>query len=742
MTSTRRGSFWKAALALATVAAVAVLVAPVPGLAGEPAASAPQTQALADWSRDLWTTAKNGRSSQALDLIGSFPGPADSPAGAELMSVVERYRGNIEKRETARQARLAELDTDLAKSSEKGDLLAALRAAIETHTLSTDKAEVLARAPIQDLVAKAEESAKTAEAEGHWLDAHNLYNRLNLLYDEAGTYEENLRRLGQRLIMLRVYVPKRLHDMRSAQRVAEGEPALPPFNEVGEDWREKLKDVEEPMVYRSIQAAAQLHVDHVPMSQMLAGGYRAVRTLAATPDLAEAFAGLGDDAARNQFLKLIDDKLAALNDPAKPIDYAAMVASVRSLLTANSATVKIPVPAVLHEFANGAMGELDDFSSIIWPDELAQFERTTEGTFKGVGIQITLNDAMEIKVVTPLEGTPAAKAGIRPNDLIRKIDGDSTLGMNLSQAVERITGKEGSRVVLTIEREAAEAPLEFDLVRAEIPIYSVKGWLRDGPRETDWDYMIDRASRIGYARITQFTNRTTREFRAAVEEMAAAGAKGMVLDLRNNPGGLLSEAVGVVSQYVPEGVVVTQEDNQGRERERQSIIPGQASMADLPVVVLVNGGSASASEIVAGCLQDYHKAVIVGDRSFGKGSVQNVFGLGSKAAFKLTTQYYRLPGKDGQPGRLIHKRPKSTTWGIEPDVEVEMLPKQFSDAIQIRLDADIVEFDAQGNLVNRENRPDPTRLITEGLDPQLETALLLIQSQALGNTVGSRAALN
>ncbi len=738
--SIRRASFWPIACTLAAVALGGTLLAPAPVLARDRDNAAPQ--ALADWSRDLWTTAKSGRSSQALDLIGAFPGPANTPAGAELMSVVERYRGNIEKRESARRERLTELDADLVKAAEKGDLLAALRAAIETHTLSTEKREVLERDSIKDLVTKAEAAARAAELEARWLDAHNLYNRLHLLLEESGTYQVDLRRIGQRLMMLRLYVPRRLHEMRSAQRVAEGEPALPPFNEIGEDWRDKLKDVEEPMAYRSIQAAAQLHVDHVPMSQMLAGGLRAVRTLADTPDLSQAFPGLADDAARAQFLRHIDDKLETLKDPVRPLDYTAMVGSVRALLNSNAATVKIPVPAIVHEFANGAMGELDDFSSIIWPDELAQFERTTEGTFKGVGIQITLNDAMEIKVVTPLEGTPAARAGLRPNDLIRKIDSDSTLGMSLTQAVERITGKEGTRVMLTIEREGAEGPLEFDLVRAEIPIYSVKGWLRDGPRETDWDYMIDRASRIGYVRITQFTNRTTREFRSAIEEMLASGVKGVVLDLRNNPGGLLSEAVGVVSQYVPEGVVVTQEDNQGRERERQSIVPGQASLANLPVVVLINGGSASASEIVAGCLQDYHKAVIVGDRSFGKGSVQNVFGLGSKAAFKLTTQYYRLPGKDGQPGRLIHKRPKSETWGVEPDVEVEMLPKQFSDAIQIRLDADIVEFDAQGNLVNRDARPDPSRLITEGLDPQLETALLLIQSQVLANTVGSRASLN
>ncbi|MCA9311575.1 MAG: hypothetical protein KDA21_10245, partial [Phycisphaerales bacterium] len=199
-----------------------------------------------------------------------------------------------------------------------------------------------------------------------------------------------------------------------------------------------------------------------------------------------------------------------------------------------------------------------------------------------------------------------------------------------------------------------------------------------------------------------------------------------------NPGGLLDEAVNIVSLFVDgRQVVVTQRDAAGVARDVQKTRRGPVRIDDdIPVVVLVNGGSASASEIVAGCLQDYEKAVIVGERSFGKGSVQNVFPLSDdKARFKLTTQYYYLPS-----GRLIHRREGSATWGIEPDVEVEALPGQISDALALRQDADVIEFDNTGHPVQKEDLPDPTRLLTEGLDPQLETAVLLVKSQLVAGT--------
>ncbi len=724
---------------LACAASVVVLSLVVGVVRAQERPNAEATTALRDWSREVWAAAQTGKTSPAINLLERVPAQIEAAGAGDLALAVERYKGNIARRESDRVQRIEEVKADLEKHASENELLKALKSAIEWHTLATDKNDVIHSEKVRLLVDQAVADAKKAESKSDWLDAHALYNHLNVLFEEQRTYEADLRRLSQRLMMLRLYTPESLFQMRNAQRIAEGEEALPPYNKTGEDWREKLAGIEEPMLFRSLGSASVQHVDRVAMSKILVGAYRAVKTMLTTDHLSEAFPGIADANARGQFVRFLDERIASVLEKPEGWDYQDLREGYAAMRNMNASTVKIAPEALIHEFTNGGFGELDDFSAVIWPDEMEQFSRTTEGTFKGVGIQITLNEALELKVVTPLEGTPAARAGIRSGDLIRKVDGDSTLGMSLNQAVERITGPAGTPVTITIEREGVEEPIDYTLTRAEIPIYSVKGWRRTGAKETEWDWFVDRPNQIGYARITQFNTNTTQEMRAGLAAMMESGGlKGLILDLRGNPGGLLSEAVGVSSLFISDGTIVTQEDNQGAVREKQEATKGPR-IPEIPVVVLINGGSASASEIVAGALQDYREAILVGDRSFGKGSVQNVFVLGPKAAFKLTTQYYRLPGRDGQPGRLIHKRPESTHWGIDPDIEVEVLPKQFGEAFQLRQDADIVEFDDKGNLVERAERPDPSRLITEGLDPQLETGLLLIQSQVIPAIIGARA---
>jgi carboxyl-terminal processing protease len=528
--------------------------------------------------------------------------------------------------------------------------------------------------------------------------------------------------------MLRLYVPQRLHEMRNEQRVRDGEKNLPPYNALADVWDTKLEGVNQSLLIRALNIANQAQVDGADMAKMLSGGLRALRVLATTPDIAAAFPGLADEAARNEFVAAIDDEDRKLEGRVGRAGYFDLTQTLSRITRANTSTVKIPETALLHEFGNGAMETLDEFSSIIWPDELKRFQKSTQGRFIGIGVQISLDEAMNLQVVTPLEGTPAQRAGLRRNDLIKEIDGESTLGISTQQAVDKITGERGDPVTLTVERKGVDEPLKFTIVRDVIPVYSVKGWKRSGAHETDWDYFVDAENKIGYVRLTQFTEETTRELREAVRQMrAAGGVSGLILDLRFNPGGLLSEAVSVSSLFVGDGVIVSQHDAAGLEREAQRAIPGAAVFDDIPVVVLVNEGSASASEIVSGCLQDYSKAVIVGARSFGKGSVQNVYPLASgAAALKLTTQYYHLP-----KGRLIHRRDGMTRWGVEPDVVVPMFPQQIADALELRQDADVLPIDDKGQPEPDAKTPDPDRLLTEGIDPQLETGLLLLRTQTL-----------
>lgn len=724
-------------------------------LAGTPvSARAPGAEAggsIASWSASLWESALRREGQASLEMLKSPPVDIDSLGG--FRAEIERFKANLSASEGHRLERVALVRQRLEAASKKGDLLEGLRNAIELYTLERDKGAVVTDPLVKALEDEAIGKAREHEAAGRWLEAHGLFTRLHLLHETEGTYRDDLKRLSTRILMMRTYTPEALHEARNRQRVAEGEEPLPPYNDMGEQWQAKLAGVDERMVLQVIANASVNHVERTPLKDMLGGALKNIRTLATTGDLKAAFPGLGDELKRAAFVASLDAELARLEAEADRVDGYYLMSALRNVKKANEETVGLPIEALVHEFGNGATSALDDYSEIIWPDELASFSRTTTGEFSGVGIQITLDDAMQLKVVTPLEGTPAQKAGVRPNDIIRKIDGRDTTGIQLQQAVDRITGPLGSKVSLGLEREGEDGLIEVELTRAKIPVHSVKGWDRIGPGELDWEWFIDREHAIGYIRLTQFTKDTTADMRRALAQMKQSGGpKGLILDLRYNPGGLLEEAVNVSSLFLEEGVVVSQEDNKGQQTDVQRIRPGNsAPLQGVPVVVLINEGSASASEIVAGCLQDYGRAVIVGERSFGKGSVQQVFPLGGgAAAFKLTMQYYKLP-----KGRLVHRRDNAKTWGVEPDVKVEMLPRQVEQTLILRQDADLYTTDENGKRIEpmvralkpRKNpKPgdaedtkhwpvgpaDPDRLLNEGMDPQLETALLLVQARTLG----------
>jgi carboxyl-terminal processing protease len=400
---------------------------------------------------------------------------------------------------------------------------------------------------------------------------------------------------------------------------------------------------------------------------------------------------------------------------------------------------------MIHEFGNGAFGALDEFSQIIWPDELQRFKRMTEGSFTGVGIQIQLDEESQmIKVVQPLEGTPAQKAGVHAGDLLKKINDNSAVGLSLDQAIEQITGKRGTPVKLTVDRAGKD--VDFDLLRDTIPIRTAKGWKRTGESDTDWDYMVDKTTGIGYVRLSGFNDNTTEELHAAIRSMqqSPGGLNGIILDLRFNPGGLLTQAVSVANTFIADGKVVYTEGAGGTPGDiHYAEKEGQVVTTGIPIVVLVNDGSASASEIVSGAVQFYGKnnsinAIVLGHRSFGKGSVQNVIPLSMSTYMKLTKQYYHLPDK-----RIVHRKPGAKDWGVTPDLTVEMLPKQITDALTLRIDADTPPEGRINRKVEEGETalgdPEPDRLINEGFDLQLEAAVAILKAQAVAKMQQSTA---
>lgn len=301
---------------------------------------------------------------------------------------------------------------------------------------------------------------------------------------------------------------------------------------------------------------------------------------------------------------------------------------------------------LLNAAIRGMLYELDPHSAYLTPDQFEDLQTTTTGEFGGLGLEVTMEDGF-VKVVTPIDDSPAARAGIRAGDLILKIDDTFVKGLSLEEAVEKMRGERGSKVSLSVLSEGEEQPRTVVLERDRIKVQSV----RQDTLEPGY----------GYIRISQFQNNTGMETGKALEKLQGGGKlKGLILDLRNNPGGVLDGAVQVADLFLNNGLIVY---TQGRDEASRNDYRAHAGdrLQGLPLVVLVNGGSASASEIVAGALQDQGRAVIVGNRTFGKGSVQTVLPISGDSALKLTTARYYTP-----EGRSIQAE------GIVPDIKVEV----------------------------------------------------------------------
>jgi carboxyl-terminal processing protease len=326
---------------------------------------------------------------------------------------------------------------------------------------------------------------------------------------------------------------------------------------------------------------------------------------------------------------------------------------------------------------NGMLTSLDPHSNFLNSDEFQDMQSQTRGSFGGLGIEVTMENGV-VKVVSPIDDTPAAKAGVQAGDLIIAIDGKPIVNMSLNEAVDKMRGPVGSNITITIRRGDGE-PFDLNLARATIPVESVR-WRTEGD--------------VGYIRITSFTERTEDGLKrgiADIKKKLGNKLQGYVLDLRNDPGGLLDQAIATADAFLDKGEIVSTRSRKADQAQRYNATPGD--MADgLPMVVLINGGSASASEIVAGALQDHHRAILMGTQSFGKGSVQTIIPLPGHGAMRLTTARYYTPS-----GRSIQQL------GITPDIEVQQA--RIEEIAQMR---GYREADLKGalNNDNKQNLPD------------------------------------
>ncbi len=360
---------------------------------------------------------------------------------------------------------------------------------------------------------------------------------------------------------------------------------------------------------------------------------------------------------------------------------------------------------------NGMLAGLDPHSSYMDSKSFRDMQVQTRGEFGGLGIEVTMEDGL-IKVVAPIDETPAAKAGILANDIITKLDDEQVQGLTLNQAVEKMRGPVNTKIKLTIVRKGADKPIEVSITRDVIHVRSVRSHVEGDD--------------VGYIRLTQFNEQTSEGLKKAIADISAKVSndklKGYILDLRNNPGGLLDQAISVSDTFLDKGEIVSTRGRNAEETQRFNARPGDLTKGK-PIIVLVNGGSASASEIVAGALQDHKRATLLGTRSFGKGSVQTIIPLGSgNGALRLTTARYFTPS-----GRSIQAK------GITPEIEVlQDVPAEIKSSTDTKGEASL-----RGHLKGDAGKEQTGSQAYVPQDPKKDKALIMAEELLRGTQVNS-----
>jgi carboxyl-terminal processing protease len=609
----------------------------------------------------------------------------------------------------------------------------ALTFAVQAALYAPDPAQFASDPWVAELTARCRGLAAALEEKDRWSDALNYYVLLERLHKD----DEEVRNLKER-----------------ATRHARIEVAYK--NEKA--LQERLRGVDADLLRKAVRVIDEMYYKEPDYNKLAAGALDNLLTLCGTKKLYPFLDGLGNPALREHF----ERKLTELRSDAqhgKRYTYKDLRAVYDSVANADKISVELPEGLLVAEFIEGMVGELDEYTGVIWPADAADFDKMMMGGFEGVGIQLSVDERYRrLKVVTPLENSPALEAGIQPDDLIVEVNGVDTKDWTTDDAVQKIMGKAGSEVVLTILRPRTGERLPFKLVRRRITLTTVRGVQRIQGDTGAWSFMLDKDAGVAYVRLTGFHPDSRKELVQALEQARDQGMKGLVLDIRHNPGGLLDVAINVVSTFLEQGEVVS---TRGRQMQAESQdVTGKAAFKDVPLVVLVNEGSASASEILAGALQDHNRAIVLGERTFGKGSVQHVRPLSNsgEARIKLTTALYYLPS-----GRSPHKAPHAEKWGVDPDWQLKLTPKEFRRVLERERDSYVIHNEAAGSSsqpASEEERAkaleglkpegaadaDQTLLSEEDIkllesdpvkapdtDPQLETALLLVRVKLAAN---------
>ncbi len=647
-------SNWSPALLSLLLLATAVPCAADPGSQAKASAQAAGDQAWVQ-SIKLIESGEFDEAAQRLDDLKKL-GPDGGRVAEWLATAVEMERDRAKLTSDDRQKYIAWVQ----EQREKGNIDNALAAAVRAFDNCTDQDEFRANEWLLELQSDALAKAAQLREKEEWLDAHGIYYQLSEIFTRSKSLKKLRRQCLSHARLELSYKP----DAK---------------------WEDYLHGIEGRMVEEAMWKIDKYYVTDADFRSMTEAALEQLITLVSTPALQEVFPSLKNEFDRNDFTHRTERLIRRVHD-ASTFGQKNANAKFNRSMDINRQTIQLPDELIISEFMNAAMHTLDEFSSVIWPIEYKEFDKHTRGDFIGVGISISRPEG-RITVVTPLEDSPAYAAGIMADDVIIKVDGESTEKMSLTDAVKAITGPVNTSVTLTIQRPDVEDELDFELKRAKVTLQSVKGLARNQDDPQQWDFMLDEDMGIGYIRVGSFQGNTVAQLYQTITDLLDNhNLEGLILDLRFNPGGLLTSAVRMSELFLTQGdrIVSTKGERAANAWEIDAQHDGP--FQDLPLVVLINGQSASASEIVSGALRDHHRATIIGERTFGKFSVQNLMQLaGTDAHLKLTTAAYFLPS-----GKSLHRTPDAATWGVDPDIEVAVVPKELYQIAMLRRASDVL----------------------------------------------------
>jgi carboxyl-terminal processing protease len=644
-----------------------------------------------------------------------------------LEQIVEEYGDVCQRRQSAREAayreQLAELEkfrvaADTNEVNDVNDILKVLTVIAKAGEFADEqqKAQLLSDSFVKQIFQKAMDKAAEFESEGKWSDAYiSCYSWLQAIDEDNKAYSD---------------YADQLYEKANIAASFRDSPC--------ESREERYAGVKKEMFVRAIDALNYSYVSIIDYRQMASKAIRHCRMLAevisSSKEVREALYGSRYSEQTEEYDKKLAAWSAALTGILDEVDKSPVGVSkdkfidiFEKVLALNVTTAELPEAVLITEFSQAAFSELDPYTIMVWPQQVADFEKEMTKEFTGIGIEIFKQKGM-LTVVSLLPDTPAYKSGLDAGDVIELVDGVETKDMSLICAVKSITGPAGTDVTLTINRPGEDGRRDITITRAKIVVPPIRGWQRT--TSGDWIYMIDTREKIGYVRITSFDTRTSSDLEKILTELESEGLRGLILDLRFNPGGLLESAVEVADKFLKEGLIVSTRPRFGVWTYAQARKEG--THPDYPVVILINRFTASGSEIVAGALADaqYNRAILVGERTHGKGVVQGItHHPGGGAQLKYTMAYYHLPSGQRVESREAMEKQGRKDWGVGPGIEVELKSDEYRKMSEVQRDNDV--------LVKADHDSGAAPLMkytveeTLAADSQLSIGILIVKSKLI-----------